>query len=152
MAVLRGSRLYSAHAQGIRGSGRSHYPYQYRRRILFDLQARHERRVPALRRSPSESLSRRVRFPIQQSQGSRNRRRAARGNSSARGKRQAAYLCYSSLARSRNETGECCMPKKKRRDTQQKQSQRFVDTARKLEADKSGESFKRAFAVVVKPK
>lgn len=36
------------------------------------------------------------------------------------------------------------MPKKKRRDTQAKQSQRFVETARALETDESGRAFEQA--------
>lgn len=44
------------------------------------------------------------------------------------------------------------MPKKKRRDTQAKQSQRFVETARALECDESGKTFERALNVVVPTK
>jgi hypothetical protein len=43
------------------------------------------------------------------------------------------------------------MPKKKRRDTQEKQSRRFVETARALEADESGKAFERALKVIVPP-
>jgi hypothetical protein len=41
------------------------------------------------------------------------------------------------------------MPKKKSRDSPEKQSQRFVETARKLEADESGKAFERAFKKLV---
>ena len=45
------------------------------------------------------------------------------------------------------------MPQKKRRDSQAKQSQRFVETARALEVDESGKAFERALgAVLSKPK
>ncbi len=43
------------------------------------------------------------------------------------------------------------MPKRKRRDTPKKQSQRFVETARKLGVDETGESFERALKVIVPP-
>lgn len=41
-------------------------------------------------------------------------------------------------------------PKPKSDD--EKQSQRFVETARKLESDESGKEFERAFVTVVSPK
>jgi len=45
------------------------------------------------------------------------------------------------------------MPKKKRRDTPEKQSQRFVETARKLGVDERGSAFEMAFkAIAVKQK
>ena len=44
------------------------------------------------------------------------------------------------------------MPKKKRRDTQEKQSQRFVETARKLESDESGKSFEKTFQAILPKK
>ncbi len=42
------------------------------------------------------------------------------------------------------------MPKKKRRDTQEKESRRFVETARKLEADESGKAFEDALSSIVR--
>lgn len=44
------------------------------------------------------------------------------------------------------------MPKKKRRDTQEKQSQRFVETAKALEADESGKAFENAIGSIVSAK
>lgn len=44
------------------------------------------------------------------------------------------------------------MPKKKRRDSPEKQSQRFVETARSFAADESGISFERALGAVMQPK
>lgn len=44
------------------------------------------------------------------------------------------------------------MPKKKRRDTQAKQSRRFVETARALEADESGKTFERALRAIAPAK
>lgn len=41
------------------------------------------------------------------------------------------------------------MPKKKRRDTQEKQSERFVKTARELECDESGKAFEKAIKVII---
>ncbi len=41
------------------------------------------------------------------------------------------------------------MPKKKKRDSHAKQSQRFVETARALESDESGKTFDAAFKKVV---
>ncbi len=40
------------------------YPHQHGRRLLFDLQARHERHVSALQREASAPLSGGVRFPV----------------------------------------------------------------------------------------
>jgi hypothetical protein len=44
------------------------------------------------------------------------------------------------------------MPRKKRKNklTDKEQSERFIETARKLEADESGKAFEHAFALVVK--
>lgn len=44
------------------------------------------------------------------------------------------------------------MPKKKRRDTQEKQSERFVKTARELGSDESGKEFNKAIDVLIKQK
>jgi len=44
------------------------------------------------------------------------------------------------------------MPKKKRRDSPEKQSQRFVETALALGVDESGISFERALGAIIKPK
>lgn len=44
------------------------------------------------------------------------------------------------------------MPKQKRRDTPAKQSQRFVETAKALEADESGKAFERALKKVAEPR
>jgi hypothetical protein len=44
------------------------------------------------------------------------------------------------------------MPKKKRRDTPEEQSQRFVETARELECDETGKTFERALKVIAPPK
>jgi hypothetical protein len=45
------------------------------------------------------------------------------------------------------------MPKKKKRDSPAKQSQRFVETARALESDESGKAFDLAMSEVLpKPK
>jgi len=41
------------------------------------------------------------------------------------------------------------VPKKKRRDSQAKQSQRFVETARALEVDESGKAFERALGAIL---
>ena len=41
-------------------------------------------------------------------------------------------------------------PRKKAQDA--KQSQRFIETARQIEADESGERFEQAFRVLVPPK
>ena len=43
------------------------------------------------------------------------------------------------------------MPKAKKKLTQAAQSKRFVETAKKLEADESGKSFEKAFSVITKP-
>ena len=43
------------------------------------------------------------------------------------------------------------MPKQKRRDTPAKQSQRFVETAKELEADESGKKFAKAIGVIAPP-
>jgi hypothetical protein len=43
------------------------------------------------------------------------------------------------------------MPKKRRRDSAEKQSQRFVETARKLGVDETGESFERALKIISPP-
>ncbi len=44
------------------------------------------------------------------------------------------------------------MKKSKSKPDDPKQSQRFVETARKLEADETGKSFEKALNVVVKSK
>jgi hypothetical protein len=44
------------------------------------------------------------------------------------------------------------MPKKKRRDTPAKQSQRFVETAKALGVDESGKAFEKAINMIVTPK
>jgi hypothetical protein len=43
------------------------------------------------------------------------------------------------------------VPKKKRRDTQAKQSKRFVETARALESDESGKAFDKAIKTLLPP-
>ena len=43
-------------------------------------------------------------------------------------------------------------PKPKPKLTDKKQSERFIETARELEADESGESFERAFEKIAPPK
>jgi len=53
----------SRHPQ-VRAPHRSHHPYQYGRRRVLDFQARHEGRLPVLRRTASASLSGRVRVPL----------------------------------------------------------------------------------------
>ncbi len=44
------------------------------------------------------------------------------------------------------------MPKKKRRDTPEKQSARFIEDARELGADESGRAFEKALKVIVPKK
>ena len=44
------------------------------------------------------------------------------------------------------------MPAKKNPMTEAERSRRFVETARKLESDETGEEFERAFKKIVKPK
>lgn len=41
--------------------------------------------------------------------------------------------------------------KKKKKLSQKEQSERFIETARKLEADETGEAFERALRRVIKP-
>ena len=44
------------------------------------------------------------------------------------------------------------MAKKQRRDTPEKQSKRFIETAKTLEVDESGNAFERALGAIVQAK
>ena len=80
------SRLYIKRRQGVRRARdrqpqppseyapRATSTHQHGRRLLLDLQARHERRLSALRREAPAPLPRRVRFPLQQPHRARRRR------------------------------------------------------------------------------
>ena len=53
------------------------------------------------------------------------------------------------MARQEKETAR---PRKRKKDAEREQSERFKETARKLGADETGAEFERAFGLIVPPK
>src|SRR3954465_14049805 len=94
----------------------------------------------------------RVRFPLQRADRARGGRRRAHYSCAARPSREAPYLSKESSGRSMTKKP---LPEPKRQNPQpddQEQSKRFIEAARQIEADESGEAFRRAFRKIVAPK
>ena len=80
--------------------------YQFCRRLLFDFQAWHARRLPALQRKAFAPLSRRVRSPLQLSRGARLQRHRPHPRRDPWRRRQAVDVPAISLSRILN-TKQC---------------------------------------------